>query len=124
MANQSSAAGYPTWRYYYNASIANIQPVPQLADFKAFHSSEIRLVFGTYPKEGATAQEVALSQYMKGAWAQFARNPVLGPGWNELGTYDADLGALGTKGSAGVTVIKQSDVDSRCAILAPIYGSF
>jgi len=124
MANQSAAAGYPTWRYYYNASIANLQPVPQIANFAAFHSSEIGLVFGNLPTLGITAQEVALSQFMKGAWAQFARNPALGPGWNRLGTYDADLGALGTKGSAGVTVINQTDVDSRCHILAPAYLSF
>lgn len=123
MANLSQAAGIPTWRYFFNASFPNTQPAAALGvNLAAFHSSEIGLVFSTYPSIGTTAQEFALSEYMRGAWASFARNPVLGPGWNPLGTFGGlDLGVLGTNGSSGVTVIKQSEVDSRCTILEPIY---
>ena len=82
-------------------------------------------MFGTYSPINATAQEYALSQYMRGAWAQFARNPILGPGWNPLGTFNGtDLGVLGTNGSAGVTVIPQIEVDSRCGLLEPLYSFF
>jgi carboxylesterase type B len=119
-ANESAAAGYPTWRYLFNASFPNTQAIPNLA---AYHSSEIPIVFGTYPQTDVTAQESALSQYMRGAWARFAKNPVAGPGWNAIGTFaGTDLGVLGTNGTSGVTVIKESDVDGRCEIFTPLYN--
>ncbi|KAL8792142.1 MAG: hypothetical protein Q9195_005238 [Heterodermia aff. obscurata] len=123
-ANASAAAGYPTWRYYFNASFPDTQLFPLGG---VLHSSEIRIVFGTYSFPpystiAVTAQEYALSQYMQGAWAQFAKNPVLGPGWNRLGTFDGlDLGALGANGSSGVTLIPQAEVDARCELFKPIY---
>lgn len=125
MANTSHIAGIPTWRYLYNASIPNINPpIANVANvsFGAYHSSEIGLVFSTYPQLGATAQEYALSNYMRGAWASFARNPAAGPGWNALGTFGGtDLGLLGTNGTGGVVVINPNEVDERCRILEPLY---
>ena len=119
-ANNSAAAGYPTWRYYFNASFPNTQGFPGGG---VYHSSEISIVFGTYPTTGTIAQEFALSQFMQGAWAQFAKNPALGPGWNQLGIYEGlDLGALGTDGSSGVTLIPQAEVDFRCGLFSPIYA--
>jgi len=118
-ANESAAAGYPTWRYIFNASFANTQIIPNLA---AFHSSEVPIVFGTYPQANATAQESALSQYIRGAWGRFAKNSMGGPGCNAIGTFAGmDLGLLGTNGTSGVTVIKGSDVDGRCEIFTPLY---
>ena len=120
-ANASAAAGYPTWRYYFNASFPDTQLFPSGG---VLHSSEIRIVFDTYTYSTIpiTAQEYALSQFMQGAWAQFAKNPALGPGWNRLGTFDGlDLGALGTDGSSGVTLIPQTEVDARCELYKPIY---
>lgn len=120
-ANASAAAGYPTWRYYYNASFPNTQGFPSGG---VYHSSEIRIVFGTYPAAGITAQEYALGQYIQGAWAQFAKNPTLGPGWNRLGTFDGlDLGVLGSNGSGGVTMISPAEVDARCELYKPIYAN-
>lgn len=82
-ANATAGAGIPAWRYYFNASFANTQ---RYAGLGVYHSSEIPIVFGTYPKENATAQEVALSRAMQSAWARFAKNPMGGPGWNQIGT--------------------------------------
>ena len=82
-ANDTASIGIPTWRYYFNASFANTQGYPGLG---VYHSSEIGIVFGTYPAENATTQEVALSHAMQGAWARFAKNPAGGPGWNQVGT--------------------------------------
>jgi len=119
-ANASSAAGYPTWRYYFNASFPNTQAFPSGG---VYHSSEIPIVFRNYPTQGTTAQEYALSQFMQGAWAQFAKNPTLGPGWNALGTFNGfDLGALGNDNSSGVTLIPQMEVDARCELYKPIYA--
>lgn len=85
-ANATASVGVPTWRYYFNASFANTQPYPALG---VYHSSEISIVFGTYPKVNATTQEVALSAAMQSAWARFAKNPMGGPGWNAVGTGQA-----------------------------------
>ena len=85
-ANETAAVSIPTWRYYFNASFANTQGYPDLG---VYHSSEISIVFGTYPKANATTQEVALSHAMQNAWARFAKNPMGGPGWNPVGTGQA-----------------------------------
>ncbi|KAF2029590.1 alpha/beta-hydrolase, partial [Setomelanomma holmii] len=87
-ANATALIGIPTWRYYYNASFYNTQGYPDLG---VYHASEIPLVFRTYNRINSTTQEYALSQYLQGTWARFARNPEAGPGWNALGT-----GAEGT----------------------------
>lgn len=125
-AESSRAAGYDTWRYFYTPTFNNINPALALVgiDLKAWHSAEIPMAFGTYPRTGVTAQQEALSRYMRGAWASFARNPTEGPGWNKLGTYNGtDLGVLGLNGSGGVTVTPKTVADARCALFAPIYAT-
>jgi carboxylesterase type B len=123
-ANASAKSGIPTWRYYFNASFPNTQSFPGAG---VFHASEIGIVFRTYPSLNLTAQEYALANYMQGAWAQFAKNPLGGPGWNAVGTGSdyfggaegEDLGALGDVGdvrTGGVTIIPQSVVDNRCSL--------
>jgi hypothetical protein len=82
-ANATASIGIPTWRYYFNASFSNTQAFPQLG---AYHASEIPLVFRAYRKANTTTQEYALSSFMQGTWARFAKNPLAGPGWNAVGT--------------------------------------
>ena len=80
-----------------------------------FHSSEIVSVFGTYPREGATQQQIALSNTMQSIWAGFAKNPYAGPGWGEVPA----VGVLQTSGVQEKTVW---DVDGRfCALYKPYY---
>jgi hypothetical protein len=82
------------------------------------------LVFDTYPRPNTTAQESALSMFMQGAWANFAKNPTYGPGWNQVGTYDGtDMGALGSNGTSGVTVTGSVQVDSKCGIFDLVYDA-
>lgn len=108
-----------SWQF--NASFPNTQQFP---DGRAYHSSEISIVFGTYPSANATAQEYALSNYMRGTWARFAKDPGAGPGWNAVGTggqfldgaADLDVGVLGGDGGAGVKVIRQREIDGRCEV--------
>ncbi|KAF2127653.1 alpha/beta-hydrolase [Dothidotthia symphoricarpi CBS 119687] len=82
-ANATASIGIPAWRYYFNASFSNTQAFPTLG---AFHSSELPLVFRTYDQANVTTQEQALGQFMSGAWARFAKNPLAGPGWNPIGS--------------------------------------
>lgn len=82
------------------------------------------MVFGTYPKSAATDQQIALSKYMRKAWADFAKDPKAGPGWDKLGTTGEDLAVLGLDGSVRSTMVNESVVDSKCAIFAPVYNFF
>lgn len=86
-ANDSASAGTPTWRYYYNASFPEIQPLPGVSGFGAFHSSEIPIVFGTYSTYGQLPENgKRLSELMQNMWATFAKNPMGGPapGWQRV----------------------------------------
>ncbi|KAK1055449.1 hypothetical protein LTR74_015679 [Friedmanniomyces endolithicus] len=93
-ANDTASIGIPAWRYYFNASFINTQSYPELG---VFHSSEIAMVFSTYEYRSAntTTQEYALSNAMRGAWARFAKNPMGGPGWNQVGTGSAGAVLVG-----------------------------
>ncbi|OAL02073.1 alpha/beta-hydrolase [Phaeosphaeriaceae sp. SRC1lsM3a] len=82
-ANATAAIGIPTWRYFFNASFANQQVYQNLG---AYHASEVMLVFRTFPQPNATTQQDALGRTMQSMWAQFAKNPYAGPGWNAVGS--------------------------------------
>jgi acetylcholinesterase len=88
------------------------------------------LIFGTYGQGNSVVssrpsppQEVALSEFIQGAWARFAKDPSSGPGWTAVAASPSgtDLGDIGLMGSAGVTVIRPSIVDTRCGIYYPLY---
>ena len=134
VANQSVTAGWPTWRYYYNASFPNINFANALAavgetslTLEAVHTSEIPLVFGNYPKLDAPDSEIGLSQTMQGAWANFVKNPdTTGPGWPR---YGLDNGQVNPKGVAGLglresqifEMIGEEEIDTRCPLYAAFY---
>ena len=135
LSNESALAGVPTWRYYFNASFPNLNPTAPLAvrgfptlNLEAYHSSEIFLVFGTYPSAGATEQEVVLSQYMQTAWASFAKDPTgKGPGWPSYGSTKGvnavGLAELGAYGSHGPLMIPEYSVDFRCPLWSALYAA-
>ena len=125
VSNTSATSGIPTWRYYYNATIPNIQPaIPGIPELEAFHSSEIPLVFGTYPTTNATIQEIHLSKYMQTAWANFAKDPMRGPGWKAINGSQNNVACLGCDGRADATIIPAGTIDYRCSLYAPIYAVF
>lgn len=122
LTSQLQAIGTPVWRYIYNATFPNIAVG---TDAGAFHSSELPMVFSTYNLTTATAQQYALSDYMRGAWARFAKAPIMGPGWGMVGTFHGtDLGMLGPEGSSGVTVVSPDQVDARCSLYKDLYSLF
>lgn len=113
----------PVWRYRYDASFPNLELFP---DAGAYHSSEIPSVWGTYPLEdslgAATATQIALSKYMQGVWAGFAKDPTAGPGWPALGTnLGNELGILGGKDvPAGEETVTLLTADYPCVVLDPL----
>lgn len=112
--------GIPTWRYYFNATIPNLQPegYPTLG---AFHGADLDMVFGTYPLLNATDQEIALSAVMQTAWATFAKDPKRGPGWKASDGTSGELACLGCGGSSGIQMISTSELDARCSQFAPLF---
>jgi hypothetical protein len=66
----------------YPGVFPDISPTP---DFRAYHFSEVWLVFGVFPSNSTnsivpppTADELALSKYMQSTWVAFARDPAKG----------------------------------------------
>jgi carboxylesterase type B len=117
----SAQANIPTWRYYYNATIANVQP-PGFPSLQAFHSSELAIVFGTYNTTDATQQEIELSAFMQKAWADFTKNPEAGPGWVALnGTAEDEIACLGCNGNSGATFVLEGTLDQRCPLFKSLY---
>lgn len=120
LSSLAVASGNKVWRYYYNASFPNLEPFPMAG---SYHSSEIPLVFGTYPLVNATEQQMQLSKYLQSTWAAFAKNPEQGPGWSRQGTNeDLDLGEIGGRNENGQTTIDSREVDWVCGLYGLIVG--
>ncbi|KAG6004820.1 hypothetical protein E4U21_000776 [Claviceps maximensis] len=127
LAADNGNVGIKTWRYYFNASFPNTQI---LGHSSAWHSSEIGLIFGTYPKEGATPFQARLSWSMQTAWADFIKDPQRGPGWEASPEKMALIGG-GERGdeevqseSAAVEPIvsvNPQPVDLRCRWMDKLY---
>lgn len=122
--NQTVSFKLPTFTYLYSVTFPNLQPLlAEGINLEVYHSSEIPLVFGTFPTAAETAQEVTLSAYMLSAWASFIRNPIKGPGWTAVGAFPEDIAVLGLDGSSGATMMLRSNFTSLCSIYLPIYAA-
>ncbi|KAF8521224.1 carboxylesterase [Hysterangium stoloniferum] len=97
-SNDRVTAGVPTWRYQYQAIFPDISSRP---DLRAFHASEIPIVFGTYnasPFGPPTDAEIVFSKYVQGAWVAFARDPhqgLVNYGWPTYNVLTASVAQLG-----------------------------
>ncbi|KJA18226.1 hypothetical protein HYPSUDRAFT_205596 [Hypholoma sublateritium FD-334 SS-4] len=124
-------AGVPVWRYQYDAVFPDISTRP---DLRAYHSSEIPIVFGTYnastSPSAATATEIALSTYVQSAWVAFARNPatgLTGSGftWPEYGATKEVILLGNSANPTGKTVVSAGAVDTDCGtidVLVDVYN--
>jgi carboxylesterase type B len=114
----------PVYRYYFEGDFPNVRLFPNAG---AYHSVEIPEVWGTYPLNNelgaATPNQIALSSYMQGVWAGFAKDPSAGTGWPRLGsTLGAkELGVLGGKGApAGEQTRSLAYSDLACPLINPV----
>src|ERR1700761_2059577 len=85
-ANATAAANVSTWRYYFNATAPPNTLPPKYPNLGTFHGLDVYLAFGLYLPFNVTPAEYALSNYIRRTWANFAKNPDLGPDWNEVGS--------------------------------------
>ncbi|KAG5988123.1 hypothetical protein E4U54_004763 [Claviceps lovelessii] len=118
IVSESRAIGIPAWRYFYNASFPNTDIYPGSG---AYHSAEIKTLFGTFPAQDATPFQKRLHLAMQSAWATFAKNPTQGPGWPYSADKVALLGGgaapgLSDQGREPITMIYTADIDRRCVL--------
>lgn len=78
------------------------------------------MVFGTFPREGETGFQRALSERMVGLWAGFAKDLMRGSGWGEVPELRYFGGGV-TPGNEGVggdvlRVVDAGVVDGRCGV--------
>lgn len=125
-ARASADAGYPIWRYFFNQSYPNLQLLPGY-DLHSYHTIEASLVFGTYPRAGATTGEINISKFFQMTWANFAKNPMAGPGWTQVlpggseTSTNKDIGHIGKNDVPGITLITEKKLDYRCGLYQPQY---
>ncbi|KAJ9157899.1 Carboxylic ester hydrolase [Pleurostoma richardsiae] len=102
-ANRSLNAGQPTWRYRFaGASFPNVR-LSGNAYHGAWHGSQNVVMFGNARLSGPpdTEAEGRLAEYMRGAWAAFARDPERGLveyGWPVYDPAERTLVQLGETG--------------------------
>ncbi|KAF1827590.1 alpha/beta-hydrolase [Dissoconium aciculare CBS 342.82] len=121
---KSKTRQQPIWRYFYEGDFPNARLFPHAG---AYHTSEIPMVFGTYPLQNAlgpvTPTQIAMSAAMQQIWGDFVKNPAAGPGWPQVGSsfFGIELGVLGgQKRLDGMTVEPMIHADLGCPILEPL----
>jgi hypothetical protein len=96
------------------AIFPNLSPIPEL---RAYHASEVPIVFGNLPPN-STAEQAALSKYIQGAWVAFARDSVKGLtnyGWPLYKVDTASIAVLGGfYNRTGVSFTNSTLVDPLC----------
>lgn len=120
LANATQAAGVPSWRFVFNASFENTEYFPGA---RAAHVSEIPIIWGTSPKENITDDQIALSLAMQTAWADFAKDPTNGPGFDgvpSVSVWGSGVGLHGDGSGRLLDELPSALVDARCALLAPL----
>jgi len=120
-ANDTVKGGNPAWRYYFNATFANTQIAPGVG---VYHSSEIPIVWGTYPRVNATVGEARLSAAMQASWANFAKAPRQGPGFPNVptvGVWGNGVGLIGDGSGRLNSTIQSAVLDRRCPLWRPLY---
>ncbi|KAK7524705.1 Carboxylesterase [Phyllosticta citriasiana] len=107
-----AATGQKAFRFVTNATFPNTQFIPYIGD--AHHTADTPQIWGTYPREGATEQQIKLSRYMMRSFANFVKDPQKGPGWSDVTSGKVQL--VGSNGGFGGYPVEESEIDSRCAI--------
>ncbi|KAG6897734.1 hypothetical protein C0992_011662 [Termitomyces sp. T32_za158] len=91
----------------------DISPRP---DIRAYHASEIPVVFGTMPAPSTTEKE--LSQFLQGAWVAFARDSAQGLvniGWPQYTPNTTTLAQIGNFfNQTGITFTQGQLLDEAC----------
>lgn len=59
LSTRAAEHGYPTWRYFYNATFPEWDSYVGESEFGAFYGAELALGFGTFSRDGDVARAVS-----------------------------------------------------------------
>ena len=114
-ANASVSAGNPTWRYRYFGVFPDLAVSSEAG---TWHAAELPILFDTMPATpGPTQAEISIANYMRGAWAAFAKDPKNGLsnyGWPTYNTSRDTLIRLAYNNITGSNVINPYRYDADC----------
>lgn len=117
-ANLSVAAGNPTWRYRYHGVFPNLDIS---SEGGAYHVAEVPMLFNTATENiPATPEQVSIGNYMRGAWAAFAKDPTDGLtayGWPRFDPSKDSLVRLAYKNITGPNLINPYRYDADCVFV-------
>jgi cholinesterase len=117
-ANASVAVGSPVWRYRYHGIFPNLAVSSQAG---SFHAAEVPMLFNIMPTvPGATQAQIDIGNYMRGAWAAFAKDPVKGLtsyGWPTYNTKQDSLVRLAYDNITGPNLINPYRYDGDCVFV-------
>jgi cholinesterase len=114
-ANASVSAGNPTWRYRYFGVFPDLAISSEAG---TWHAAELPILFDTVPASpGPTQAEISVANYMRGAWAAFAKDPKNGLsnyGWPTYNTSRDTLIRLAYDNITGPNIINPYKYDADC----------
>lgn len=115
-ANLSLTANVPTWRYRYFGIFPNLAVSEEAG---TWHAAEVPMLFNTAPG-AATPEQVSIGNYMRGAWATFAKDPTNGLtnyGWPRYNTSQDTLIRLAYDNITGPNLINPLRYDADCGLV-------
>lgn len=116
-ANVSAAAGIPIWRYRYFGIFPNLAVSSEAG---TWHAAEVPMLFNTMPSSTpSTTDQISIGNYMRGAWATFAKNPTsglttYGGGWPVYNSSGETLIRLAYNNVTGTNLAVPSVYDYNC----------
>ncbi|KAH8668035.1 Alpha/Beta hydrolase protein [Tricladium varicosporioides] len=114
-ANASLSFKNPTWRYRYFGVFPNTAISTEAG---AFHAAELPILFNTLPPSPpSTTEQISIGNYMRGAWAAFAKDPVNGLttyGWPSYNPSGDTLLRLAYNNVTGTNLANPSLYDANC----------
>lgn len=119
-ANASLAANIPTWRYRYMGVFPNLAISPEAG---TWHAAEVPMLFNIFTSTPPqTTEQISIGNYMRGAWATFAKDPAkglltYGTGWPAYDPRHDTLIRLAYNNLTGTNLINPYRYDSDCAFV-------
>ncbi|KAG4411817.1 hypothetical protein IFR04_015041 [Cadophora malorum] len=120
---QSVKDGSPSWRYRYFGDFPNLA-ISLDPPSGAYHGAELPVLFGTVDEVArnstpSTPNEVAVGDYLRGAWSSFAKDPFRGllnfeEGWPTYDPTGETLIRLAFENRPGANLTFGNAYDSPC----------
>ncbi|KAH7124980.1 carboxylesterase [Dactylonectria estremocensis] len=120
---RSIGDGNPSWRYRYFGDFPNLA-ISTDPPSGAYHGAELQPLFDTVLQSPmpSTSEQVAIGDYLRGAWAAFAKDPAHGllayeDGWPKYEPTEETLVRLAFENQTGTNLALGNLYDGPCQFL-------